>query len=921
MTEGDVMQVSIENQKKECRFWHLKPSDKPAIFLSDGSFISYSKFSDDVETLAKTFAARPGLLGLFCDGGYKQYVCYFAALNAGCPVLLLKADQKRDEIGLSLTYTYHSGEEELIMYEDGVKAWHPELAVLLSTSGTTGSSKWVRLSYANLTANAASIIEYLGITEDDRAPMSLPFQYSYGMSVVNSHFAAGGAIVLTQETVVKSEFWEVFRNTGCTSFAGVPHSFELLEQAQVATQNLDSLRYMTQAGGRLSPDQVQKWSLRSQREGWDFIVMYGQTEAAPRISYLPPEMARETPYSIGIPVPGGALWVADNDSQDPLPDGEEGELCYRGPNTMMGYAWSDGELSGMQGSDVLRTGDIARRLPNGAFEIVGRMSRFVKVFGLRVGLDEVEQHLLKSGIKCVCSSRDDTMYILIVDASEKQLGEIKKSVADWLKIPQPSFEVASIDDIPLQESGKVDLQAVGTCLETLSDMAQTSMQLEQPIQSEALTSDEKKIAALWSRVLGDVTIGPEDSFYESGGDSLSGLQMGILMEDEGIPRETINATFEGASLCSVALTFSGAAAPARPSLKVVALPERTRLTWSLTLTRAVVVIAVLVAHWGPGVMSALGLPETYFISFSRLGTPGFAMVFGIGVGLFMLPEMARSPGAVIHRTDRALLLVASGALMMTLISLIGGVVRGDPINWLKISNAIYSVLIYYVIALCTARLWLPVLARLSAPIPTLLVTSIALWIVWQGMEQLLPNMQLVSPLELVRLMLGQGGYNIFKLGAMTAAGIAVGYWISQQNDLDLIRHRMLLVGGVGTLFCGSSLVHTHGTSMFYQVSWQPTSLTGLGFYGSLCLFFLGVFLMLVPAWARGRPPLRWLLRLALTFGVLALPIYVFHQLVIPIYKIMEIFGFPYIAALGSSMGLFLVTMFYLGRRVFRMYGA
>jgi hypothetical protein len=265
--------------------------------------------------------------------------------------------------------------------------------------------------------------------------------------------------------------------------------------------------------------------------------------------------------------------------------------------------------------------------------------------------------------------------------------------------------------------------------------------------------------------------------------------------------------------------------------------------------------------------------------------------------------------------------VGLGALLMGLVYLAYAERQGKLMNWLTVSNAFYSVLIYYVIVLATARLWLPPLSRLRSPVTKLLLLSLFFWGAWQVMREVMPDVQYVSPIELVRLMLGAGGYNVFKLGTMTTAGIAVGYWITQQTDMDLVRRRMLQIGGFGTLFCGIALLQAHGTILLKQSTSMHTSPLGLGYYGSLCLLMLGGFLTLVPVWSQTRGALRSLLRLGLTFGGLALPIYVLHQFVIPIYKVLEIHGLPYVFSLWIPMGIFWAIMFYMGRRVYRMYGA
>lgn len=516
-------------------FWNITRSDRPAFITPDGSIVSYAKLADDIAEFVGRLEFRPGLIGIQCDGSYSQYVAYLAALNSGSPVLLLGPDHAPEQTGLSLSYLYSAKTDRLERLPGGAGDWHPDLAVLLSTSGSTGEAKWVRLSFANIQANAISIADYLTLTREDRAPMALPFQYSYGMSVVNSHLAVGAALVLAEGSVVDARFWEAFEETGCTSLAGVPHSFELMDQAGIRTDHLTHLRYMTQAGGRLGADRVRAWVERGRTEGWDFVVMYGQTEAAPRISYLPPEMALETPASIGIPVPGGEIWVAD-EAGERISDGTQGELFYRGPNTMMGYAQSDPDLALGQGPDVLSTGDVARRLPNGAFEIVGRMKRFVKLYGLRISMDEIEKHLRETGVEAVCSARNDRLYVLEVGADADRARTTEQHLADWLGLPGGSFRVLPVDTLPRQASGKVDLRAVDELVERMEaqveaeSRAATGAAGRRGLIGRLMPARRASVADIFRAHFPAEAVTPHASFSELGGDSLSYVAVSLDLE-------------------------------------------------------------------------------------------------------------------------------------------------------------------------------------------------------------------------------------------------------------------------------------------------------------------------------------------------------------------------------------------------------
>ncbi|MEO6627011.1 MAG: AMP-binding protein, partial [Aquihabitans sp.] len=257
---------------------------------------------------------------------------------------------------------------------------HPALALLLSTSGSTGSPKLVRLSRRNLMANADAIVDVLGLQEEDRGITSLPLHYCYGLSVLHAHLAAGASLVCTEASVVDPCFAGAVRAHQVTSVAGVPHSFAMLERTDPERFAVPSLRLLTCAGGAMPIDAVNRWSDRCERWGADLVLMYGQTEATARMAYLPPALARSRPTAIGMPIPGGRLRL------DPVADVDDGvgELVYTGPNVMMGYAAVEADLASGDNLDELRTGDLARRGTDGLFEVVGRRSRFIKPFGVRV---------------------------------------------------------------------------------------------------------------------------------------------------------------------------------------------------------------------------------------------------------------------------------------------------------------------------------------------------------------------------------------------------------------------------------------------------------------------------------------------------------------------------------------------------------
>jgi acyl-coenzyme A synthetase/AMP-(fatty) acid ligase len=291
-----------------------------------------------------------------------------------------------------------------------------ELALLLTTSGSTGSPKLVRQSYKNINSNAASIVEYLGITGDDRAISTIPMNYTYGLSIINSHLMQGASIIMNDYTLMEKEFWALLKNMHATTFGGVPYIYEMLKKLRFERMNLPDLRYITQAGGRLPLELAEEFIAICARKGIKMIIMYGQTEATARMSYLPWGMAQDKPASIGIAIPGGKFSLMDDEGNTVDTPDTTGELIYTGENVTLGYAQTCDDLSKEdENHGILHTGDMAKRDVDGFYYIVGRKKRFLKLFGNRINLDELEAILNRKGYECVCSGIDDRLKIYVTD--------------------------------------------------------------------------------------------------------------------------------------------------------------------------------------------------------------------------------------------------------------------------------------------------------------------------------------------------------------------------------------------------------------------------------------------------------------------------------------------------------------------------
>ena len=342
---------------------------------------------------------------------------------------------------------------------DGVEP-HPDLALLLPTSGSTGNPKLVRLSRTAVLSNASAIADVLHIDADEVAPTCLPLHYSYGLSVLNSHLVRGATVVIEPSGILGRGFWDAVNTYGATSLAGVPYHYEMLRRLKFDPAKYPTLRTLTQAGGRLRDELITDFDERMRAVGGRFYVMYGQTEAAPRMTTLPAELLVDKPGSTGPALPGGSFAVRRDDGSETTHPKIVGEVVYRGPNVMMGYA--DDE-SGLADEDecggVLATGDLGYLDKDGFLFITGRLKRIGKVFGNRVSLDDLEQAVRAAevGIDVVAAVPAGDKVVLFAEGADSLIcKDAARALSERLHLHTSGFDVRPIDTVPLLGSGKID---------------------------------------------------------------------------------------------------------------------------------------------------------------------------------------------------------------------------------------------------------------------------------------------------------------------------------------------------------------------------------------------------------------------------------------------------------------------------------
>lgn len=470
--------------------WNLEQfKNNTAIIDEYGLAITYNDLLCAGDQICSVFPKR-SLVFIMCSNTVGSVAGYVSFVNKGMVCVLLNAHLEKellenliDTYKPSYIWTPTEQSSEYDMY--GVKsmvslydysllktdfdveyALNDELCIMLTTSGSTGSPKFVRQSYTNVAANAKSIVEYLELDETERPITTLPMNYTYGLSIINSHLMVGATLLVTDKGLMQKEFWSFFKTEQATSFGGVPYTYEMLEKLRFFRMDLPSLRYMTQAGGKLTPELHKKFAEYAEEKGKKFFVMYGQCEATARMAYLPADKSLEKYGSMGIAIPGGKFKLIDAAGDEITTPHETGELVYYGPNVTLGYAECGADLAkGDERFGELCTGDMAQFDEDGYFFIVGRKKRFLKIYGNRVNLDEVDRMIKAKfdNIEVASAGTDDHMYIFITD--EKYADDIVKFVAEKTRLNPTAFKTIVIDSIPKNDAGKTLYKELAKCYE------------------------------------------------------------------------------------------------------------------------------------------------------------------------------------------------------------------------------------------------------------------------------------------------------------------------------------------------------------------------------------------------------------------------------------------------------------------------
>ena len=453
--------------------------NKVALISPGRGTFTYSDLIEQSFILRNYIKANSFIL-LVCTNSIETFIGYIFAMKNNCTVMLIDAKMREEDINAVISAYNHDaiiGPKHILkelkvqqaenifndFFDYGVlvlktvrkKPFNKNICLLLPTSGSMGSRKFVVISKDNLYANTNSIIKFLGITTKERAVTTMPFSYTYMLSIVNTHLEVGASILVTDKSLFTRSFWDNYTEHNVTSFSGVPYIYQILKKLALEKIFTPSLNLITQAGGKLRYEIASELVKLCKQQGVKFVSMYGQTEATSRISYLDPKFCEKKIGSIGKPIPNGKMWIENDNFEVITTAGHRGELVYKGPNVSWGYAhdYNDLCIAG-QNNEMLRTGDIAYFDEDGFFYLDGRLKRIAKLFGIRLNLDELEEKMFDEGFLVVCLETEEKIGVFF--EMEYCLDKLLNSLVKITSQNKSGFLCVKIPKFPRTVSGKIN---------------------------------------------------------------------------------------------------------------------------------------------------------------------------------------------------------------------------------------------------------------------------------------------------------------------------------------------------------------------------------------------------------------------------------------------------------------------------------
>lgn len=831
-----------------------------------------------------------------------------AYVDAGNIVVPLRAvnDVERIEIAGAESVVVPRDIKGWIEFFDVTSGTDDRIAQILFTSGTEGSSKSVLLGLKAMSNTTDRLISEMAIDQSIREYVGIPVYYSFGFGRCRVAARVGGKTYIPPDGFDPIEISELLSAGEINALSVVPSLCRILLQNSELFENCGHRLQWLEIGSQYLSGS-EKAQIRNMFPRAKILQHYGLTEAS-RTTFLKIDEVEERHLeSVGRPY--GGVEISINSG---------GLIQTRGPHLASGIL-ERGKVSKLIGADGWFVTRDLGHIHDGHLYFDGRADDMINCGGIKLAPESVENSLRLElgGDADICVSKvPDALRgecVLLAYKDSVNISELKAAADIVLKkaglLGSGSYKSFRCDSFPTTETGKVIRKLLTQEYLTISDPGETEAQIN-VVDSEGPTSPQAQLLVeVWEDVLGIRPVSVHDSFFDLGGDSLSAISVATKMEKRGIPKQISRQIFEGKNIAQI-VEQSENSGVGKTSLAIA--------SQSINSVRGLLVLAVITSHWMPGLLERLpdlfGALNVFIAPFYSIGTPGFAVIFGAGVGFAYLPRYHRSPSSVGSLVLRNAGLLAGGILMIAALRISSRIVSGDSVTPIELSNSLYGVLTYYFLALMSIPVWLKLLLKFKHFWIPCLVTSLMFYFI-HLLIKIDPPQPSTNPFVQTGILLLTGRYNYFVMTAGVLLGLAVGQAIRTEAIKGLpIR---LLSSGL-LLVSFAILLSYESGNINYWFTWPKQSFTWTVWYW---MFYAGLTLIALSAVNRvnltenrvSQVCIQWLS----IIGIVAFPLFIGHELVIPLKDTLE--ALQVVGALPISLLLFFLFSGFLVRKIYRAY--
>lgn len=793
----------------------------------------------------------------------------------------------------------------------------PEPAQVTYTSGTEGIPKGMVLSHRALSDVVERLNRCMEVDETIREYIGVPVYYSFGLGRVRCCAAVGGACYIPESGFNPIEIAKLLGAGEINAISAVPTLWRtLLAEPDLVRKSAHRVRWIEIGSQYMA--QSEKEALRSLFPNARIIQHYGLTEAS-RSTFL--DISRtegEALESVGRPV--GRVEVDIS---------AEGRIRVRGPHVALGRVTAAGIESVTDADGWLTTADRGR-LDNGYLYYLGRADDIINCGGVKLSPDVLEQRMLdalqiKGGLavsRYADPMRGDGVAVAVTSDLPVDTSSVEQVARDTIAASGAriggALKVVRVDALPRTETGKVKRRSLAALVEAqqkeMGPPAETP-----PIETVDHAIEEplrEKLISVWRAALGETNVSTNASFYENGGDSLSGIRIMLLLERAGVDQHIARRVLAGETIDQIAGNPRGEGGE---EVATSQTGSRTVVN-AINMTRGILVLALIAIHYSPGLIGRLpvdsGVAQHYLNPFYRFGTPGFAIVFGMGVSFFYFPQIAQNAAAAHGRLRFALLLIASASIVWAIARAAVGYLSppDEPVQ--LIVRAFFSVLPYYMLAVLTVPLWYRVVARAGSTVLNALFAALCCTILHRvvglavGHERVAPGL-----LELLRLII-EAKYGYFLMTSYVMCGIAVGASLTSVETTSGVARRYALIGVSLAVLSIILSMDPEGSSRWMEIGDVVSSPFAVIGYLGLIILMLSASLVLQSR--EVVAPLRRSMNVLKAMGILSLPMFIGHEMVWPVRDLLSLMGMPRTVTLFISLGAFAGCAVYLVRRVMRL---